>query len=436
MIKELIIADDFTGGLDTGVMFAEKGFATWMADDQRRLCECDEDCVAVMDTETRHLKREDALENVRKIAEFARKQKIPILFKKTDSLLRGNIGAELEGMIQGSGRKLVVFVPAYPKMGRTINEGKLLIQGKLLTDTNYADDLISPVNKNRVKDIIRAQTTVPVREIGCLNGISGVAANPEIYICDTVGEKDLRLIAEAVKPVADQVILAGCGGFAKYVAEYLTGLYIEQKKQVFYPKAECGEQTVFCGSVNERTQEQVKYAAEKGIFLYKLRPEEYLEEESLEKTGQHLVDLQRQKKTLLICTALKNEDIYCASVYAKRHGILQEELYERIACGLGRIAAICMQEADKREFSVVGGDTLYRTMDAAGYKTIQPVALLQEGAVLSKVYWKKGNTSFVVSKAGSFGSRVAIWKMFQKENQEERGVKKEEQINEKGNIDL
>lgn len=416
MIKELIVADDFTGGLDTGVMFAKNGFATWMSDDRSRLCGYSGDYVAVLDTETRHLKKESALEKLRKTAEFAREKKIPLLFKKTDSLLRGNLGAELEGMILGSGRNLLVFAPAYPEMGRTVEEGRLFIEGKPLTAGSYADDLISSVQKNRVKDIVRAQTAIPIRETRLLDRPPVVGEKAEIYICDTTEEEDFRMIAEAIKPVADQVILAGCGGFAKYISEYLAGTYIERKKQEPYRSVEYRGQTVFCGSVNGRTRKQIKYAVEKGVFLYKLRPEEYLAEKSPERTARRLLALQRRERQLLICTVSEQEDICRTVAYAKSRGIAEEELYGSIASGLGQIAAACMKDNERRGFSVVGGDTLYHTMEAAGYKVIRPVVPLREGAVLSKVYWKEGGARYLVSKAGSFGGNTAIWELFQKEN--------------------
>ena len=58
MVKLLLIADDFTGALDTGIQFAKYGAATRMLTSS----EIDEDLwqnkiteVLVVDTETRHL---------------------------------------------------------------------------------------------------------------------------------------------------------------------------------------------------------------------------------------------------------------------------------------------------------------------------------------------------------------------------------------------
>ena len=54
---------------------------------------------------------------------------IPHIYKKTDSALRGNIGAELEAMMQASGEEQLPFVPAFPQIGRTTVNGTHFIEG-------------------------------------------------------------------------------------------------------------------------------------------------------------------------------------------------------------------------------------------------------------------------------------------------------------------
>ena len=64
MLLLLIIADDFTGALDTGVQFAAYGAATRvMVKDQVDFASCDAQ-VLVVDTETRHLPPEKAYQIV------------------------------------------------------------------------------------------------------------------------------------------------------------------------------------------------------------------------------------------------------------------------------------------------------------------------------------------------------------------------------------
>ena len=103
--KLLVIADDFTGGLDTGVQFARQGITTrvmvnpdeagdwWESDSQ----------VLVAVTESRHLPPEAAYAVVFRIVAEAKRAGISYIYKKTDSALRGNIGAELSAALAASG---------------------------------------------------------------------------------------------------------------------------------------------------------------------------------------------------------------------------------------------------------------------------------------------------------------------------------------------
>ena len=73
MVKLLIIADDFTGALDTGVKFAARGAVTRVVTDPAfDFAGVDAQVqVLVMDAETRHLKPEAAYSVVRQAAERA-----------------------------------------------------------------------------------------------------------------------------------------------------------------------------------------------------------------------------------------------------------------------------------------------------------------------------------------------------------------------------
>jgi len=95
MIKLLVIADDFTGAVDTGVQFKAKG--TLVLVGSGGVCKMDrlppEVQVLIIDAETRHVSLEKAYEVVGNIVQEAVRAGIPCIYKKTDSGLRGNIGS-------------------------------------------------------------------------------------------------------------------------------------------------------------------------------------------------------------------------------------------------------------------------------------------------------------------------------------------------------
>lgn len=63
-----------------------------------------------------------------------------ILFKKTDSALRGNVEAEAEAIIRNTGYEQTLFIPANPSKGRTISGGVYYINGVKLSDTDFSFD--------------------------------------------------------------------------------------------------------------------------------------------------------------------------------------------------------------------------------------------------------------------------------------------------------
>src|SRR4051794_25466561 len=126
----LALADDLTGALEIGAKFAAAGIpatvSTALAWDRSTP-------VSVIDTETRHLPAAEAAAIIGRLARVA--DNVRLLFKKTDSTLRGNIGAELDALAAVFPASRVVYVPAYPRMGRTVRDGTLLVNGVPVHET-------------------------------------------------------------------------------------------------------------------------------------------------------------------------------------------------------------------------------------------------------------------------------------------------------------
>ncbi len=119
MRKLLVLADDFTGGLDTGAQFAAAGIPTVVTTNPA-YCAADheEDTVLVVDVETRHLLPEKARQIVEQTIRAAIAHGFTDIYKKTDSALRGNLGAELQGVLDGTGQTRLHLIPAFPERWR------------------------------------------------------------------------------------------------------------------------------------------------------------------------------------------------------------------------------------------------------------------------------------------------------------------------------
>ena len=164
MIQILMIADDFTGALDTGVQLASTGAKTRViASSSADLRESGHGAeVLVVDAETRHLPPERAFEVVAGITRQAIGLGIPYIYKKTDSALRGNIGAELEAMMRASGEEQLPFVPAFPQIGRTTTGGVHYIDGVPVSESVFGRDPFEPVRHSEIRELIACQSRLPV----------------------------------------------------------------------------------------------------------------------------------------------------------------------------------------------------------------------------------------------------------------------------------
>lgn len=125
----LIIADDFTGALDTGVQFAARGIKTRVVVGADAALTHQNADVLVVDTETRHLPAAQAYAAVEGLVQRAKYAGFAYLYKKTDSALRGNVGAELAALLSASSSRQLAFLPAFPQMNRVTKNGVQYIDG-------------------------------------------------------------------------------------------------------------------------------------------------------------------------------------------------------------------------------------------------------------------------------------------------------------------
>ncbi|HCJ93654.1 MAG TPA: hypothetical protein DHV69_00045, partial [Sphaerochaeta sp.] len=180
-ILRLVIADDLTGANDTGVHFLSDQAAVVVIVDPSSADFDPKDLKAptiVVNTNSRSLSPENAFwavqESVQKFA-FLNPREI---FKKIDSTLRGNVGAEIDAVMGASGFRVACVAPATPRNGRTVRDGLCYVNGIPLAATEVANDPFTPVQGSDVRMIIASQTD---RTIGLLP-LEIVRSTPEVSV--------------------------------------------------------------------------------------------------------------------------------------------------------------------------------------------------------------------------------------------------------------
>lgn len=213
-LAALVIADDLTGANATGASFARRGFRTLTVrggDELPGLADGIDVDVLVVDTDSRHVEAGDAADRVRATLEDA--PAAALVVKRTDTTLRGNVGAETEAMIawlrdRHDGVR-GLMVPAFPAAGRTTVGGLQLVDGVPLSQTEVARDPRGPVDRSRVADLLRQQSDLDVTEVTLDVVIAGhedlrlaLDNDVDVTIVDAVDRGNLRAIAEAAAQLA------------------------------------------------------------------------------------------------------------------------------------------------------------------------------------------------------------------------------------------
>lgn len=396
MTKLLVIADDFTGALDTGIQFAREGTKTCVAIGADGVLASRADYpVIVIDSETRHLPHIEAYETVCKLVNEARAAGVGYIYKKTDSALRGCVGAELSAALDAwPGADELAFVPAFPKVRRTTKGGTQYIDSVPVSESAFGRDPFEPVRHSYIPDIIAEQSEVEVR-------LASEAASPygrQITVYDASTEEDLAEVAARLK-TKGCTLAAGCAGLAAHL-----GVFIELPKGKARSPRKTKGMFVVCGSLNPISEAQILHAEAAGFKRISLTPEQKLREDYLtsENGREWLASL---KEACLSDSPVIVDGFGCvedgaSSMPEERDKV--EELRQRVARRLGEIMYAWFGFGLDHTLVTIGGDTLAGFMKKAGCSELTPVCELSDGVVCSTLALG-GREVQIVSKSGGFG---------------------------------
>ena len=146
-----VIADDFTGAAEIGGVALRYGLrvevqSTFHAD-------TDVDLICV-DADTRWRTPAEAARRTAQVANLCRAAEFTQIFKKVDSVLRGQVASELAALMDAFGKARAVLVPANPSLGRKIVDGEYQIKRVPLHQTSFAQDPEYPATTSNVRSIL------------------------------------------------------------------------------------------------------------------------------------------------------------------------------------------------------------------------------------------------------------------------------------------
>jgi uncharacterized protein YgbK (DUF1537 family) len=404
-----VIADDLTGANDTGVQFARKGARTIVPLEWHDLASLERGAdVLVLCTDSRALPKEVAAQRARVAAQALRKARAETIYKKIDSTFRGNIGAELEAILEVFPATLAVLTPTFPPARRAVEDGILTVEGTPVHRTSIGRDPVTPVRESHLPTLLRRQLRRPVYHLG-LPLLRSPAARAAatlrtwregaagVILADSVSAEDLRRLARLILDERLLPVVAGSAG----LAEALSAVLPWRRRSRQRPAGTRDPVLAVVGSPNPVSQEQVAWLERRGqtaVIRATIREivagRDRFRRELSRVMGKVLSEIAAGRDTALTLAQLARTGGR-RSLPPSASGTLSEFL--------GQAAQQVTSRAAVGGLILCGGDIANETCRALGARGIELLGEVEPGVPWGRLVDGKSCNLLVVTKAGGFG---------------------------------
>lgn len=144
-----VIADDLTGAAEIAGLGWRHGLSAEILERDQPASDAQ---LVVYNTDSRHCPPDEARRRVARILQRLWRHQPAWLYKKVDSVLRGNVLAEIEAALQTLSWHRCVLVSANPDAGRTVRGGVYRVHGVPLDRTDFRND---PHHPRRSANVLR-----------------------------------------------------------------------------------------------------------------------------------------------------------------------------------------------------------------------------------------------------------------------------------------
>lgn len=247
-----ILADDLTGACDAAVAFSRRGLLTEVILDPTagRQPESSSE-VLVYCTATRDLAPDQAAATLRPLLDGFAAADCPHLFKKIDSVFRGNTLLEIAETLRAFPDRVAVIAPALPAQGRTCADGLLHLEDL----TGYRS---VPLRAQWHAAGLYPHWLGPAASAGVLHAAMQEAElhkTAKAIFCEASTDAHLTAIVHAARSLQRPILWIGSGGLAAALA---AALYPDYPQPSAHPPL-CGPLLVVSGTDHPVTTDQLAH---------------------------------------------------------------------------------------------------------------------------------------------------------------------------------
>ena len=414
MQKYIVIADDLTGSNATCSLFKKIGLRAASILKLQGDINYDVDVISYS-TASRGLDKEEAYKKVSEAIKILKNKDVLVYNKRIDSTLRGNIGTEINAMLDNlEDDRIAVVIPSYPDSGRIVVNKTMLVNGVLLENSDAGKDPKTPIKTSCVESLVQkdikysstyftlSDIEQPIEEI--VKKIQEAIKKSRVLVFDAVNNEDIIKISKAIIHSDINIITVDPGPFTLYYSKEL------QKKNHLEKKI-----LMVIGSVTATTKKQIEYILqEEDIFLVKMKIEDFFEKESCSKEIERVISFIKKGITsydlfLVTTSPIGDEKKADLQKLAENLNTTVEEISKIIANTLTETIVKILKETQKFEgIYSSGGDitiALLEKLKAIGVEIREEVIPL---AAYGRLIGGDFPNLKLVSKGGMVGDEKTI----------------------------
>ncbi|CAN5858716.1 four-carbon acid sugar kinase family protein [soil metagenome] len=393
MMTLLILADDLTGAADSAARCHHAGlpahvYLTAVAGPLPA-------GAVAFNTDSRHLSSPEAAAQVRRLLKtFAASQPVQ-WYKKIDSTLRGNIGAELDAMLTvltpADAQPCAVVCPAFPAQNRGLVDGYLVY-------THTA------ANRLHLPTLLSQQTDRPVAAISLADirtGLDHLVAKltqaqeqgAQLFVLDALDEADLGYILAAVQQALPGALFCGSAGLIEPFAREHARQGLSSQPVESAPVQLRRPIFAVSGSGSAMAHEQ----------LAKLR----------QQADVRVIEVQYAMTPELTLVTQPNHWVYHLP-YPGHQAPLEGSVARNFVAYLTEMAAVLIEQLQPGTLILVGGDTAIHLLSHLGITQLTVLCELMPGIPLLEGSDASGIKRQIITKAGNFGDADTLVRLFQR----------------------
>ena len=369
----IVIADDITGAAEIAGIAFKHGLqvrllccsATSVANSVGSATSAAE--VTVLATDTRGMTEQEAVAETHHLTKQITSLFTPplggggagvVLFKKTDSALRGHVVAELEAIIADTPYERALYIPANPSKGRTIRNGIYYVGDRPISDTDFSFDPEFPATTSSMADRFAH------------------GEEKGICWCDATSMEDIRRAVAATD--LSTTLLAGA---ADLFTAFLSSISSPRPSETGKGEGTKLSSLLFvCGSTQSKPLDL-------GIPICQMPLEVYEQQADAEAWAAALTEEQNRQPSHSLMLTIPH------------HHRTGKEIAVYLRTVMGKVVQRLVENHPPKELIIEGGATAWQILQQLGWKNFNITDEIAPGVVRMHAI---GTDTYVTMKPGSY----------------------------------